>query len=298
MMNIIENTTDSHNFGLYQGKMGYCLSQFMRAKITGSKEDKKSAKKLLNEIGGQISQVEDYSFENGLMGIGWAIEWIAQQKYLKIDTNDVLEDLDDEIYKLILYSKTHHIGLANGTLGRTLYLYKRISTKSSAVDHYRQTSLIESLNLTIDELYDALIADEYSFLNRKMIELEEDEQEVLRQVLMMLLKLYPLKFNFIVNELLGGIANRMNEWIVDLQQVKPTTFNYSCLYSFLQAGVVLNNKMWVGHVKALLLSKKIDENQLLNNLKYSLKMNPIRHELTKLSHLTNDYSWQEGWLIR
>jgi len=70
--------------------------------------------------------VSDLSFESGLTGIGWAIEWAVQHKLL-LDTNtdEVLSDIDDALYIKIMYSKEDDMSFRTGILGKLKYFALR-----------------------------------------------------------------------------------------------------------------------------------------------------------------------------
>jgi len=303
-MKSIDNIATGGNLGLHRGKMGACICYFKYFRQTGEKSLRQKAKKILIQIAEDIGQIDDYSFMDGLMGIGWGIELISQFNYLKVNTNEVLEDLDDEIYKLILYNKSENISLEKGTLGKILYTYRRIKSIGGKSDFYRDTVLLECLMLSIDELYEYLIDNRNSPLKKRLVEQDSENLAQLSQCLIMLMKLYPMNFNYVVEEMLLRIMSSTEELFDDLTSVEGTDIKKFLMpiNAFNQAGHIFRNNNWKNTFNSFLTKNNCITDISLFNLEsrkqFSSSRNTIISELQRASLNDGDFSWQEGWLLR
>ena len=92
-----------NNPGLKKGKMSEALFFFHYAKYTGNKIYEDYAFDLINEITGLIHKKTPVDYETGLAGIGAGIEYLAQNGFIKANTDDVLEEIEEQIYLAIPY---------------------------------------------------------------------------------------------------------------------------------------------------------------------------------------------------
>jgi lantibiotic modifying enzyme len=91
-------------------------------------------------------------FENGLAGIGWGIEYLVQNKFIEADTDEVLEEFDNRIFKELIYNTPKKIGLLNGIIGIGAYFLKRIQNPSSNDEKITTLTNKQTLIHVIDEL--------------------------------------------------------------------------------------------------------------------------------------------------
>ena len=87
----------------------------------------------MDEIYEDIHDTLPINFENGYLGIGWGIEYLAEQKFINGDTNEILEDIDKKIMERDI---------------------RRVSDMSLILDYSVVANLIYFLNS--DELFSAL----------------------------------------------------------------------------------------------------------------------------------------------
>lgn len=150
----------SNNWGVHKGKMGYVLYLFAFSFLNNDKVIKKQARKWLNYIMDNISKVNGYDFENGLMGIGYAVNWLIENNFVKGISDEVLEELDDVLYREFIYTNLDDGSLEKGSSGRVLYSFQRIFSKNSNRSYYREITLKEMLYLSIDEWYNHLVKND------------------------------------------------------------------------------------------------------------------------------------------
>ena len=87
---------------------------------------------MIDEIYEEITANTPVDFENGLAGIGWGIEYLVQGGFIEADTDEVLEEFDNRIFKELIYNTPKEIGLLDGIIGIGVYYLKRIQNPTSS----------------------------------------------------------------------------------------------------------------------------------------------------------------------
>ena len=156
---LLLNSSFIDNPGLMHGKMGISICFFHLARQTGNKIYEDYAGELIDEIYDEITVHTPVDFENGLAGIGWGIEYLAQNGFIEADTDEVLDDFDQHIFKELLYNAPQNIGLLNGLTGTGTYFLSRIKSsrypnKNPALINGKIPDItnIQALFQVIDEL--------------------------------------------------------------------------------------------------------------------------------------------------
>jgi|GEM_PF-759965 len=139
--------------GLMHGKMGISIFFFHLARQTGNQIYEDYAGELIDEIYEEITANTPVDFENGLAGIGWGIEYLVQNGFIEADTDEVLEEFDNRIFKELIYNTPQYIGLLNGLLGIGFYFLKRIKNKAFNDEKITTLTNKQTLIHLIDELY-------------------------------------------------------------------------------------------------------------------------------------------------
>lgn len=300
----LEDIAKSNNFGLYHGKMGLAIVCLMQARFYNDRKATKEAKRLLKDVTNNIGIVEGFSFCDGLLGIGWAVEYIAQNKLLRFNTDEILSDLDSEIYKLIMFNVPNNLSLETGLLGRMLYLYKRVTSKNKNGDFYLNICNKECLSLTIDELHKQLILNETSILNTKLSENDEKTNLLISQCLVMVAKLEHLNLSHLVTIVSKKIISRMQELLTDVTEpgqlkIKKNMYVINALY---KAGMILGNDYWIDAASSLIFNWGVprEKSSLIFEAKnqFSKRKEVILSTLQISSVHSKDYSWQEAWLLK
>jgi hypothetical protein len=116
--------------GLFSGKMGICVSLFVSSKALNDSSIQEKAESLLGEIIRECEEkmmANDISLETGLSGIALGIAYLAENKYVQADLDDVLKDFDDNIFRWIAFkSKEELANSSNSLYGMLVYLLYRI----------------------------------------------------------------------------------------------------------------------------------------------------------------------------
>jgi len=90
--------------GLALGKMGLCVYFYRLWRSESNERYGKIAGRLLDEVFEQIGTVKTIDLENGLSGIGLGIGYLIRNGYVEGDENEILREIDDEIFKQISFS--------------------------------------------------------------------------------------------------------------------------------------------------------------------------------------------------
>jgi hypothetical protein len=150
--NLLLNASFIDNIGLMHGKMGISIFFFHLARQTKNQIYEDYAGELIDEIYEEITANTPVDFENGLAGIGWGIEYLVQNKFIEADTDEVLEEFDNRIFKELIYNTPKEIGLLIGIIGVGAYFLKRIQNPSSNDEKITTLTNKQTLIHFIDEL--------------------------------------------------------------------------------------------------------------------------------------------------
>lgn len=125
---LIEEAPVLSNIGLLNGKMGICLYFYHLARNTRNETHQQIAEHLLDDVYEKVSQGHTTTdFEKGLTGIAWGIEYLTKNEFVQANTDIILKEVDDKIYRTIIASIDRMpIGLRKGALGYILYLIARL----------------------------------------------------------------------------------------------------------------------------------------------------------------------------
>lgn len=83
--------------GLLDGKMGIALVLAHYARHRKKKNIEHAADFLVESVMDQLTTTISIGFANGLSGIGWGIEYLIQNNYMKGCGADILQNLDERI---------------------------------------------------------------------------------------------------------------------------------------------------------------------------------------------------------
>jgi len=86
------------NPGLYNGEMGLVLFFARYARHTRNDLYMAYCSELIEKIQQIVHQDTPINYTQGLTGIGSAIEYLVQNQYFEVDTDEILEDFDKRIF--------------------------------------------------------------------------------------------------------------------------------------------------------------------------------------------------------
>lgn len=107
--------------GLLDGKMGIALVLAHYARCRGKKKLEHAADFLVENVMNQLTTTVSIDFANGLSGIGWGIEYLIQNNYMKGCGADILQDLDERIMQVEV-TRIKDWSLEKGLLGILHYV--------------------------------------------------------------------------------------------------------------------------------------------------------------------------------
>lgn len=140
------------NLGLLNGLAGDILLDFLSCYQNGSLEIREAAELKLEELIENFNEVNSFSFENGLLGLGWLIEFCAQNKFISINSDEILEDLDCLIYKVAVERITASSFDSGHFMDLLTYFGIRSINKNQKSDFFVKMPLIKCLNVLFTRL--------------------------------------------------------------------------------------------------------------------------------------------------
>ena len=147
------NSTCKYN-GLAYGKMGIAVFFFHYARYKDNMLFADNALKLIEEIQEIIHVDSPLSYMEGLTGIGTGIEYIAQQGFLDIDTDDILDEFD-QMFAEKIHSRKLYLSY-QALLDMKRYFSVRLANS--------KTKLKDFLNKTMNDILFIMELHEHVFV--------------------------------------------------------------------------------------------------------------------------------------
>jgi len=157
--NYKDNDQSPDDLGLTNGKTGLGLAYFILSKYTKDQAFADKGFDMFDAVTENIAHINEINFSNGLAGIGWVIEWLVQNNFFEANTDEILEDVDNAIYKALMFAPDNNLSLGNGTLGKLLYFFKRMQSINANVNRFKTITHETCLIVLTDELRDKLMGD-------------------------------------------------------------------------------------------------------------------------------------------
>lgn len=166
---LLLNASFIKNLGLMHGKKSIAIFFFHLARQTQNTIYEDYAGELIDEIYEEISVNTSVDFENGLAGIGCGIEYLVQNGFIEADTDDVLKESDNRIFKELIYNTPQNIGILNGLTGIGTCVLKRILNPQSSYDGIQALTNRQSLIHIIDDIGDIFFIPYFSLVDANNI---------------------------------------------------------------------------------------------------------------------------------
>lgn len=133
---LVLNNHLANGVGLINGKLGVVIYLFHYARYTDRTVYAELAELLLDQVVNEMSSVTSPdSFDEGIYGIGWGIEYLYQHRFIDCDTNEVLEEIDQKV-KAIPLDSIDDFNSEGGVGGILRYLSARLYT----IENERKTN--------------------------------------------------------------------------------------------------------------------------------------------------------------
>lgn len=138
------------NIGLYTGTTGQLLVHLLMQKYDHMNNRAKISN-CIEKISNNIHLINDLSFENGITGLGWALEWCTQHDLLNINSDEILADIDDLLYRNTVYSSEYTVSF-NELIGYANYFYRRALSHNKGQNRLRHICHRECLLLLLEDV--------------------------------------------------------------------------------------------------------------------------------------------------
>ena len=162
---LLSSELSSYPPGLFHGKMGLTIYLYQLSKNEANPKYHSIADNLLNEILlRDLSSHHPIDVEDGLAGIGLGVTWLIKNRFVEGDLNEVLEDIDNAIYRRIAFQEDQsHI---SPTQLLHLIGYLSIRKKEQTDANLRtvyQDLIIKALNMLYAKIDDDFFNESYCF---------------------------------------------------------------------------------------------------------------------------------------
>ena len=98
---VAENSLKSEIKGIISGQAGACIFLFCYSKVFKDVYIKTIAEKLLVNIIKKRKEVKNSDFNNGTIGIAFAMAWLKNQEFVNLEVDSILQDFDKCIKNLL-----------------------------------------------------------------------------------------------------------------------------------------------------------------------------------------------------
>jgi lantibiotic biosynthesis protein len=141
---LLKNYTPDHNIGLLSGSSGIAIFCLHYSTIKNDKKIHAVGQLCLEDIIEKISTSYNlHTYCAGIAGFGWTIEYLAAANLIEIDTNELLNDLDDYLGAYMQQDiRTNHYDYLHGAVGVGLYFIKRWQNNPEKANLYLQELLL------------------------------------------------------------------------------------------------------------------------------------------------------------
>jgi lantibiotic modifying enzyme len=96
---------EKYPIGLEYGKMGICLYFYYLSRLEDKEGYKQTADKLLDEVTNKLSKNENIGDAYILAGIAVGISHLVRENFVGGNINEILEDVDNQIFKILAFKK-------------------------------------------------------------------------------------------------------------------------------------------------------------------------------------------------
>ena len=151
---INQNGFVGNNHGLFNGNTGICIFFYHLSRANNLPDYEKIADDLLDKVFSSLNLSVSTDFENGLAGIGWGVEYLIQNGFAEGNTDEILEEVDNKVFRSLNEDNFANFEITNGLNGYLFYLINRLkdeSKKQSMAHRINRELLILVIN-KIDEM--------------------------------------------------------------------------------------------------------------------------------------------------
>ena len=156
---------DKYPVDLFYGKMGWSIYLYHMSEIESNQEYQTIAEQLLDQIlQRDLSRNHSIAVEDGLAGVGLGIIHLIKNQFVEGDINRLLEDIDNAIYRRIVFQENQSQFLPNHLLHLIGYLYIRLQDQTDTNSQILyQDLIIKVLNQLYNQINDDFLNESYAF---------------------------------------------------------------------------------------------------------------------------------------
>ena len=136
--------------GLLDGKMGIALVLAHYARCSRKKKIEHAADFLVENVMNQLTTTVSIDFANGLSGIGWGIEYLIQNNYMKGRGADILQNIDERIMQFDV-TRFRDWSLEKGLLGILHYVLYHLQGANKSGSSVFDDSYLDSWKSVLED---------------------------------------------------------------------------------------------------------------------------------------------------
>lgn len=161
---LLQSINKNYLTGITQGKMGISIYFYHLAIAEQNEEYKTIAEQLLDDTLNRLFLESSISVESGLAGIALGVRHLINTGFVEGDVNELLEDIDDAIFKRLIFPEPNLPYDKGELLHLLFYLSKRLNDQVDENSRYIYCELIiYVLNIFVTELNDDFFNESLSF---------------------------------------------------------------------------------------------------------------------------------------
>jgi len=169
---LLRNIDSIEGLGLLGGKTGISLFFLNYYKLSGKRKLLDSALAIIESVSSNFGVLKDNTdFSNGLSGIAWYIESLAQNGYIENNTDEVLEEICLVLNELN-FSTLSKMGISESLIGYGLYFQARMSNPNFSPEKQLNSKEINVNNIILCSFDDYL----YRFKCENCISIREEPE--------------------------------------------------------------------------------------------------------------------------
>lgn len=201
-------------------------------------------------------QHDNYSFNKGLLGIGWFLAYLDNSNKISLDIDEILFDLDDNIYKLSIKEVVSTETNFHTLFDFISYFQQRFIGRNKNQYEYRKFAIHECLKLLMEKLLNSLNANYKSLPHFSLAEF-----------LLKISFLGPTAYSVVEGE---KIFIKVFDHLIDYYSQHKSTLSQEdieSLHLLLLSSYQFQNNYWATLIKDLLLETSSDSGKI-NILNY------------------------------
>ena len=121
--------------GILNGKMGVVIFFFHYARHTGNTLYEVFAGEMLDEVLEDLHDEVPIRFSNGLSGIGWGIEYLAQHQFVELSADEALQEIDNKVMERDLL-RMKDVSWETGAQGIAAYVDMRLCHSANELSSF------------------------------------------------------------------------------------------------------------------------------------------------------------------